>query len=131
MLALIAHDQKKPALVEFVLRHRDILERLETGSCWISDNSPVVGKSLGELRLRSVSGATLVAVRRKGKLLLNPGPELRFHADDIAVLIGDQSQVNKALCVLDPNLANAPSVTDSSSLISPRDPATDQKSTHG
>jgi len=28
MIALIAHDQKKPALVEFVLRHRDIFERL-------------------------------------------------------------------------------------------------------
>src|SRR5436309_3296058 len=27
MLALIAHDQKKPALVEFVLRHRDVFER--------------------------------------------------------------------------------------------------------
>lgn len=35
MLALIAHDQKKPALVEFVLRHRDVLERfplVATGS---------------------------------------------------------------------------------------------------
>lgn len=35
MLALIAHDQKKPALVEFVLRHRDVFERhplVATGS---------------------------------------------------------------------------------------------------
>ena len=35
MIALIAHDQKKPALVEFVLRHRDIFERhplVATGS---------------------------------------------------------------------------------------------------
>jgi methylglyoxal synthase len=35
MLALIAHDAKKPALVEFALRHRDILERhplVATGS---------------------------------------------------------------------------------------------------
>jgi methylglyoxal synthase len=28
MLALIAHDQKKAALVEFILRHRDIFERV-------------------------------------------------------------------------------------------------------
>jgi methylglyoxal synthase len=28
MLALIAHDQKKPALVEFILRHRDLFERV-------------------------------------------------------------------------------------------------------
>jgi methylglyoxal synthase len=35
MLALIAHDQKKAALVEFVLRHRDVFERsplVATGS---------------------------------------------------------------------------------------------------
>src|SRR5436309_16058907 len=35
MLALIGHDQKKAALVEFVLRHRDVFERhqlVATGS---------------------------------------------------------------------------------------------------
>ncbi len=35
MIALIAHDQKKAALVEFVLRHRDVFERsklVATGS---------------------------------------------------------------------------------------------------
>ncbi|HEX5106098.1 MAG TPA: methylglyoxal synthase [Pirellulaceae bacterium] len=35
MLALIAHDAKKPALVEFSIRHRDVLERhplVATGS---------------------------------------------------------------------------------------------------
>lgn len=35
MLALIAHDQTKPALVEFVLRNRDVFERhplVATGS---------------------------------------------------------------------------------------------------
>jgi len=35
MLALIAHDQKKPALVDFVLRHRDVFEQfplVATGS---------------------------------------------------------------------------------------------------
>jgi methylglyoxal synthase len=28
VIALIAHDQKKPAIVEFVLRHRNLFERL-------------------------------------------------------------------------------------------------------
>ena len=35
MIALIAHDQKKAALVEFALRHRDVFERhqlVATGS---------------------------------------------------------------------------------------------------
>jgi methylglyoxal synthase len=42
MLALIAHDQKKAALIEFVLRHRDIFERVPlvaTGS---------TGRQIGE-----------------------------------------------------------------------------------
>jgi methylglyoxal synthase len=29
VLALIAHDQKKNAMVEFVLRHRDVFERMK------------------------------------------------------------------------------------------------------
>jgi methylglyoxal synthase len=35
MIALIAHDANKPALVEFAIRHRDVLERFQlvaTGS---------------------------------------------------------------------------------------------------
>ncbi|HKB00893.1 MAG TPA: cation:proton antiporter [Gemmataceae bacterium] len=99
----VLRDLNVPAM-RVVLPHRDVLERLETGSCWVRDSSPAVGRSVGDLRLRSVTGATLVAVRRSGKLLLNPGADLKFQADDTAVLIGDRSQVNKAVCFLDPGV---------------------------
>jgi K+/H+ antiporter YhaU regulatory subunit KhtT len=92
--------------IRVVLPHREVLERLDTASCWIRDKSPVVGQTVGDLRLRTVSGATLVAVRRTGKLLLNPGPDFRFHGDDTAVLIGDRANLNRALCILDPNLTD-------------------------
>ena len=45
MLALIAHDQKKTALLEFVLRHRDVFERfplVATGS-----TGRLIGEKLG------------------------------------------------------------------------------------
>ena len=45
MIALIAHDQKKTALVEFVLRHRDVFERfplVATGS-----TGRLIGEKLG------------------------------------------------------------------------------------
>jgi methylglyoxal synthase len=45
MIALIAHDQKKAALVEFVLRHRDVFERfplVATGS-----TGRLIGEKLG------------------------------------------------------------------------------------
>jgi len=100
----VLRDLKLPTM-RMVLPHRDVLERLEIASCWIRSSSPVVGKTVGELRLRSVTGATLVSVRRAGKLILNPGPDLRFEADDTAIFLGDKSQMNRAMCMLDPELA--------------------------
>jgi CPA2 family monovalent cation:H+ antiporter-2 len=107
----VLRDLKLPS-IRVVLPHRDVLERLEIGSCWIRNSSPVVGKSIGELRLRSVTGATLVSVRRHGKLILNPGPDLRFEADDTAIFLGDKSQMNRAICMLDPEIAKAPTEKD-------------------
>ena len=52
------------------------------------------------------TGATLLAVRRGGQLLLNPGPDLCFAAGDLALVLGDRSQVGRALCLLDPSLAD-------------------------
>jgi CPA2 family monovalent cation:H+ antiporter-2 len=100
----VLRDLKLPAM-KVVLPHRDVLERMEIRSCWIGDESPAIGQSIGALKLRNTTGATVVAVRRAGKLILNPGSDLQFQNDDIAILMGDQSQVNRALCLLDPKLA--------------------------
>ena len=43
-------------------------------------------------------------MRRAGNLLLNPGPEHCFHANDIAILMGERSQVDRAVVLLDPLL---------------------------
>ena len=44
----------------------------------------------------------VVAVRRESGLILNPGPAHQFEADDIAILVGDPTQVERAMCLLDP-----------------------------
>lgn len=80
----------------------DVLEQIEMDSCLIRPGSPAVGHTVGELQLRTVTGATLMAVRRNGQLLLNPGPNLAFQEGDLALLIGDRPQVDRALCLLDP-----------------------------
>ena len=103
----VLRDLNVPAM-RVVLPNREVMEKLETASCWIRDKSPAVGQTVGAMKLRSVTGATLVAIRRAGKLLLNPGPDFQFLADDTAVLIGDRSQLNKAMCLLDPNLTDSP-----------------------
>jgi CPA2 family monovalent cation:H+ antiporter-2 len=82
----------------------DVFEKMEVQSCLVREKSAVVGRSLSELQLRSVTGATLVAVRRGDKTLVNPAADFRFAAGDIAILIGDPGQVDAALCMLDPSL---------------------------
>jgi CPA2 family monovalent cation:H+ antiporter-2 len=101
----VLRDTKVPAM-RVVLPYANILEKMAIESCWIRDTSPVRGRTVGELNLRAATGATLMAVRREGKLLLNPGPDLCFEAGDLALLIGDRPQVDRALCLLDPSLAD-------------------------
>jgi CPA2 family monovalent cation:H+ antiporter-2 len=100
----VLRDVKLPPM-RVVLPHANILEKMEIQPCWIRDGSPARDKTVGEVNLRAETGATLVAVRRAGKVLLNPGPELRLEANDVAILMGDRSQVHRAVCLLDPTLA--------------------------
>jgi CPA2 family monovalent cation:H+ antiporter-2 len=83
----------------------DILSKVEVESCQIGDGTPAVGKSLADLQVRSATGATIIAVRRHEELLLNPDAHFCFQKGDIAVLIGDRPQVDRALLLLDPGLA--------------------------
>jgi len=50
--------------------------------------SPLVGKSLGEMELRSKHSVTLLAIKRGGEVLANPGGETQILADDILILLG-------------------------------------------
>ncbi|MCI8810675.1 MAG: GntR family transcriptional regulator [Oscillibacter sp.] len=51
-------------------------------------NSPLAGKSIGELKFWQSTGATIIAIRRGETVLLSPGPYAEFQAEDILVLAG-------------------------------------------
>ena len=102
----VLRDVTSPAM-RVILPHAGVLEKLEIQPCWVRKGSPADGKSVGELRLRSTTGATLVAVRRGGRLMVNPGPDHRFEGDDTAYLVGDHPQVESAMCLLDPAYGGA------------------------
>jgi CPA2 family monovalent cation:H+ antiporter-2 len=99
----VLRDIKAPPM-RVVLPHANVLEKLEIKSCWVRAGSPADGRTLGELNLRASTGATLMAVRRKSELILNPGSDFQFQANDTAILIGDHIQVDRALCLLDPTI---------------------------
>lgn len=61
-------------------------------ACRVSPASGVVGRSIGDLRLRSVTGATVVGIRRESRPIPNPGPEFTFAAGDEVTLVGTPDQ---------------------------------------
>jgi TrkA domain protein len=51
------------------------------------------GKCIGDLQVRARSGATIIAVSRKGKNYISPAPIFRFEEGDILVMIGESEHL--------------------------------------
>jgi CPA2 family monovalent cation:H+ antiporter-2 len=59
-------------------------------------NSPAAGKLLGELQLRTKTGASVVGIERNGATIINPGPDEELRADDEVLLLGSPKQLEAA-----------------------------------
>jgi CPA2 family monovalent cation:H+ antiporter-2 len=82
-------QEPAPALPS-LLRHA----RLE--QITIAAASPVVGKLIGELALRTTTGASVVGIERGGENLINPGPDEEMRAADHVLLLGTDTQLAAA-----------------------------------
>jgi len=58
--------------------------------------STLVGKSLGEIELRSKYGVTLLAIKRGGEVMANPGGETQVFTDDILIILGSPGSLTSA-----------------------------------
>jgi TrkA domain protein len=65
---------------------------------WISmeSTSPLAGRSIGDGRIRTESGASVVAVLRNGVSFPGPGPDFRLEIGDTALVIGSLEGVARA-----------------------------------
>lgn len=52
------------------------------------------GQRIGDLQVRTRSGATIIAVARKGRNFISPPPSFAFEEGDILVLIGERDQLS-------------------------------------
>ena len=52
-------------------------------------DSPLLGRTLGELRFWQQTAATVIAIRRDGKIILSPGPYAALQPSDVLVYVGD------------------------------------------
>jgi CPA2 family monovalent cation:H+ antiporter-2 len=62
--------------------------------------SPAVYKVLSELKLRTLSGASVVAIERADDSLINPGPSEEIRPDDVLLLLGTEEQIQLARTLL-------------------------------
>lgn len=71
---------------------RNLLKSMQnTADITVAAGSPLVGQSIQEACLRSVTGATIIAVHRKGRWHISPGQELLLAPGDMLMVAGHQN----------------------------------------
>ncbi|MGH7287286.1 MAG: cation:proton antiporter regulatory subunit, partial [Myxococcota bacterium] len=66
----------------------------------LSDSSPAVGRTLAELDLRSLTGATVLAIRRGDAGLTAPGASAVLRPGDVLALTGTEEAIEAAGAIL-------------------------------
>jgi TrkA domain protein len=62
----------------------------------ITAHSPIAGMTIMETKLRSETGASIIALVKGGKNYYNPAPQTAIQPGDVMLLIGDEAQLHKA-----------------------------------
>ena len=66
--------------------------QIETEWVRLPEGSPLGGRTIGELGVRTKSGASIVAIVRDDLVLANPGPDARFEPGDLVGVLGSPEQ---------------------------------------
>lgn len=74
----------------------EALKSASTETLLIGGDSRAVGRTIGELKLRTQTGVSIIAITRAGHTQINPGPEVELQSDDIVVLLGRPEQIDRA-----------------------------------
>lgn len=62
----------------------------------VPKDSPVIGRSVGELKFWQSTGGTIIAIRRGRTTMLSPGPYAELYEGDVIVLVGSPTAVDAA-----------------------------------
>jgi monovalent cation:H+ antiporter-2, CPA2 family len=71
---------------------RRVSREIETEWVRLPEGDTVVGKTIGDLRIRTSTGASIVAVVRGEEVVPNPGPEIALRAGDLVGVLGTTEQ---------------------------------------
>ena len=91
------HAQATPAIGNLC----DLSGSITTASYLIMESSAALGKSILDLKIRNLTGATVIAIKRDNALMQNPPPDEKILLDDIVILIGQREQLSSAIRLLE------------------------------
>jgi monovalent cation:H+ antiporter-2, CPA2 family len=81
--------QETPALPP--LLRKALLETVE-----VQPGTDAAGKMIAELKLRTLTGASVVGIERNGTSIVNPGPDEELESGDQILLLGSEDQLKAA-----------------------------------
>lgn len=77
-------------LIERLSRLTEQVTDLDTRKVPVAPGSRYAGETLGSAKIRSRTGASIVAVLRAGEAIASPTPEFTLEADDHLIVVGTQ-----------------------------------------
>jgi CPA2 family monovalent cation:H+ antiporter-2 len=80
-----------------LMHFEEVMQEVKLDSYLMADADWAVGRSCHDIDLRSLTGASVVALRRSGKIIPNPSPRELLQAGDIVYLLGEQHSVTGAM----------------------------------
>ncbi len=86
----VSRHPPPPVALPSMLREASLL------TVHLPENGQAVGKIIGELRLRTKTGASIVGIQRAGTSLINPGPDEELRAGDEILLLGSEAHLQSA-----------------------------------
>jgi K+:H+ antiporter len=94
-------SERKQTVPRAALGEQRALDELKIESYLVRENTAAVGSSPASMKLRSTTGALVVAVRRGEHLLEQPDPNVSFSVGDVVFLVGKSQAVRRAFDVLE------------------------------
>lgn len=79
----------------------EFIKNMETETFLIKENSHLNGRSIKELKLRTETGVTIIAIQRNNKIYHNPSPDYVLKPGDVLLFIGNKKDTNKSIDYLD------------------------------
>jgi CPA2 family monovalent cation:H+ antiporter-2 len=88
-------DEDRASGLAMMTQVREIARHLDFAWVGMPAGSPFEGRTLGELRIRTTTGASVVGLIRGGALISNPDGEATLVAGDLVAVLGTRDQISR------------------------------------